>query len=342
MIRDACCVLRESGTKLVLEAAWRVVIAVRLTQHDNEPIYAARITQHAARITHHFNLNYFHRIVELSMTNLLWQRLTTQLEAKVAAFPGIAGIALKEPGAGLAMSINGPEIFPTASTIKIHVLTQLLRRAELGEIDLQERITIPAAEQVLGSGVLAYLTGAVELSLLDIATLMIIASDNTATNLCIERAGIAETNRLLQTFGLVETQLRRKMMDNIAAVRDQENVSTPAELVAMLELLHNGQPSAWVAQETLAILKKPNHGFIDRGVPADLVVANKPGWVDSAMCDAALVYLPRRPYLLAVMTKYALCNAVAQEHFIIDIAETVHATMRSLDLSNRYGRTVYP
>ena len=60
------------------------------------------------------------------------------------------------------------------------------------------------------------------------------------------------------------------------------------------------------------------------------------------MCDAALVYLPRRPYLLAVMTKYALCNAVAQEHFIIDIAETVHATMRSLDLSNRYGRTVYP
>lgn len=276
------------------------------------------------------------------MTNLLWQRLTTQLEAKVAAFPGIAGIALTDPTSGLTLGINADEIFPTASTIKIHVLVQLLRRAEQGEIDLQERITIPVADHVLGSGVLAYLTGAVELSLLDIATLMIIASDNTATNLCIERAGIAETNQWLQTLGLGETKVRRKMMDNIAAVRDQENVSTPAELVAMLSLLHQGQPSAWVATEALAILKKPNNGFIPRGVPVDLAVANKPGWVDSAMCDAAIIYLPRRPYLLAIMTKHALCNAVAQENFIIDITETVHATMRSFDLSNRYGRTVYP
>lgn len=276
------------------------------------------------------------------MTNLLWQRLTTQLEAKVAAFPGIAGIALRDPTSGLTLGINAAEIFPTASTIKIHVLVQLLRRAELGEIDLQERITIPVADHVLGSGVLAYLTGAVELSLLDIATLMIIASDNTATNLCIERAGIAETNQWLQTLGLVETKVRRKMMDNIAAVRDQENVSTPAELVTMLSLLHTGQPSAWVAAEALAILKKPNNGFIPRGVPADLAVANKPGWVDSAMCDVAIIYLPRRPYLLAVMTKHALCSAVAQENFIVDITETVHATMRSFDLSNRYGRTVYP
>lgn len=275
------------------------------------------------------------------MTNLFWQRLEQQLAEKVAVFPGVAGIALQDLSGGLTLGINADEIFPTASTIKIHVLTQLLQRAEVGEVDLHKRITIDPADHVLGSGVIAYLDGPVELSLRDIATLMMIASDNTATNLCIEQAGIGATNAFLQTMGLQQTLLRRKMMDNIAAVREEENVSTPAELVAMLALLQRGEPSATVAEQVLSIMQKPNGGFINRGVPATVAVANKPGWIDAAMCDAALVYLPRRPYLLAVMTKYALCDAVAQEQFIIDISATVYATMKALDTSSRYGRVVY-
>ncbi|MEZ4674206.1 MAG: serine hydrolase [Caldilineaceae bacterium] len=275
------------------------------------------------------------------MTNLLWQRLQRELERKVAAFPGVAGIALRELGAGLSFGINADEVFPTASTIKIHVLTKLLQRAEAGELDLDERIAITPSDHVLGSGVIAYLDGPLTLSLRDLATLMMIASDNTATNLCIERAGIAETNVLLQSLGLRETILRRKMMDNISAMREQENVSTPAELIAMIEFLHNGQPSATVAEQALTIMKKHNYGFIDRGVPATVAVANKPGWIEAVMCDAALIYLPRRPYLLAVMTKYALCDAVMQENFIVDISATVYATMKSLDASSRYGRIVY-
>ncbi len=275
------------------------------------------------------------------MTNLFWQRLEQQLTEKIAAFPGVAGIALQDLSGGLTLGINADEIFPTASTIKIHVLTKLLQRAEAGEIDLAKRITIDPADHVLGSGVIAYLDGPVELSLRDIATLMIIASDNTATNLCIEQAGIAATNAFLQTLGLQQTLLRRKMMDNIAAVREEENVSTPAELVAMLALLQRGEPSTTVAEQVLSIMQKPNGGFINRGVPTTVTVANKPGWIDTAMCDAALVYLPRRPYLLAVMTKYALCGAVAQEQFIIDLSATVYATMNALDTSSRYGRVVY-
>lgn len=80
------------------------------------------------------------------MTNLLWQRLQSQLETKVAAFPGVAGIALLEAGEGLAINIHAKEIFPTASTIKIHVLARLLQRAEAGELDLAERVTIAASD----------------------------------------------------------------------------------------------------------------------------------------------------------------------------------------------------
>jgi beta-lactamase class A len=272
--------------------------------------------------------------------NLLWERLERQLHGLADEFPGVAGIALRDLVGGLTLQINGDDLFPTASTIKIHILTQLLARAERGELDLQERIPLPA-ELTLGSGVLAYLEGPLELTLLDVAILMIIVSDNTATNLCIDRVGIEETNELLRSLGLTSTRLRRKMMDHIAAVREQENISTPLELVQMLTLLHEGKPSPWVAQKTLEILKKPNLGFLERGLPDGIEIANKPGWVEAARCDAGLVYLPRRPYVLAVMTKYSQCGTVAHEDFIARVSSTVHATVSLLDQSNRYGRIVY-
>lgn len=275
-------------------------------------------------------------------TSLFWQRLEDQLRTLIAGFPGIVGVAVKELAEGATLAINADEVFPTASTIKIHVLIQLLARAEAGELDLQQRIAIQPESHVLGSGVLAYLTGPVELTLLDLATLMIIASDNTATNLCIDAAGLEATDALIQRLGLTQTRLRRKMMDHIAAVREQENVATPHELVTVFDLLHRGEPSPWVAQGVLEILKKPKHGFIDRALPATVAVANKPGWVEGAMCDAALVYLPRRPYAVALMTKHGMGSALEQEQFLFTLAATIHDSMVNLARSNRYGRLVYP
>ena len=275
------------------------------------------------------------------MTTLFWQKLEDQLQTLIAGFPGIAGVALKELTTGTFLAINGDEIFPTASTIKIHVLLQLLTRAEAGDLHLQQRIAVPPEQHVLGSGVLAYLNGPVELTLLDLAILMIIASDNTATNLCIDAAGIEATNGLIQRLGLTQTQLRRKMMDHIAAVREQENVATPNELVTIFELLHQGAPSPWVAQQALEILKKPKQGFIDRALPATVTIANKPGWVEGVMCDAALVYLPRRHYAVALMTKYGMVSAREQEQFLFTLAATIHEHIANLDRSNRYGRIVY-
>jgi beta-lactamase class A len=275
-------------------------------------------------------------------TPLLWQQLERELQRLVSDFPGVAGVALKELTTGLTLEINADEIFPTASTIKIHVLVQLLTRAEAGELDLQQRVAVSPDGHVLGSGVLAYLNGPVALTLLDLAILMIIASDNTATNLCIDAAGLEGTNALIQRLGLHQTRLQRKMMDHLAAVREQENIATPNELVRLFHLLYEGQPSPWVAEQALAILKKPKHGFIDRALPPTVTVANKPGWVDGVMCDAALVELPRRPYLVALMTKHGMVSPLAQEQFLFTLAQTIHSHLVNLDASNRYGRLVYP
>ena len=131
-----------------------------------------------------------------------WQRLETQVNGLCNAFPGVMGVCIKELTQENSLHVRSDELFPTASTIKIHVLTQLLTRAERGELDLSQKIRVTPEMLTPGSGVLTYLDGTVELSVLDLANLMIIVSDNTTTNLCIDMAGMDETNALLRDLGL--------------------------------------------------------------------------------------------------------------------------------------------
>lgn len=272
--------------------------------------------------------------------NSLLQCLEARVNRRVDDFPGVAGVCLKDLRTGDGFASRGDELFPTASTIKIHVLTQLLRRVERGELDLNQMIRITPPMITPGSGVITYLEGEVSLSLLDIAILMIIVSDNTATNLCIDLAGIADTNTLLRELGLSKTTLRRKMQDQAAIARNDENVATPAECVQMMELLDQGKPSAFVAERCLSILKKPKSGPFNRALPPTTVLANKPGGMERVRCDAGIVYLARRPYALAVMTKFAVCEPPDQEGFIIDVTRLIHEHMLVLDSTSEYGQGI--
>ena len=267
----------------------------------------------------------------------LWKRLEERLTRKIEGFAGVAGVSVKDLTRGDGVSVHGGEEFPTASTIKIHILTRLLSRAEAGEIDLGERIKITPEKHGAGSGVLHYMENEPDVSVLDVAILMIIVSDNTATNMCIDWAGIEATNALLGEMGLTATKLRRKMMDSEAIHRGDENVSTPNELVAMLEMLHQGKPSPKVAEQVLRIISKPKSAPLNRAVPSNLVVANKPGGMERVRCDAGIVFLGDRPYAIAVMTKFGLEDAIRQEGFIVDLVQDVHQTMAVLDSTNDFG-----
>ena len=271
----------------------------------------------------------------------MWQRLEHRVADLVDDFPGVAGVCVRDLTCRKGFSIRGDELFPTASTIKIHVLTQPLLRAERGEIDLNEKLTLQPEMLVPGSGVLTYLEGGIALSWLDIAILMIMVSDNSATNLCIDLAGIDATNALLRDLGLQKTVLRRKMQDRDAIAASRENVATPAECVEMMALLFAGKPTPKVAEQCLAILKKPNSSsMFNRAVPATVPLANKPGGMELVRCDAGIVYLPRRPYAMAVMTKFAMCEPTDQERSVIEMARAIHATMTVLDGTSEYGQGI--
>jgi beta-lactamase class A len=273
--------------------------------------------------------------------DLIWQHLQHDVKTLVDTFAGVAGISVLDLMSGERFQPHGDELYPTASTIKIHILTQLCLRAERGEVDLAQRVRIDQNERVLGSGVLAYLEGPTELTLLDIAILMIIVSDNTATNICLQHAGLEATNQLLETLGLTQTKVRRKMMDHLAAVQEQENVSTPNELVQLMAMLRQGHPNGSAAARVLEILRKPKNSTLREALPEGTIFANKPGYVEGARCDVGIVELARRPYIIALMSKYAMGSPREHSDALVEMARTIHRHFLALDRSNQFGRTVY-
>ena len=274
------------------------------------------------------------------VNSAVWSGLEDRLRAIVDGFPGVLGVYVKELTRADAFGINADLEFPTASTIKIHILTQLLLRAERGELDLDEIMHIGPEMYVPGSGVVTYLEKGVDLTILNVAVLMIIVSDNTATNICIDLAGIDDTNDMVRGLGLSSTTLRRKMQDHEAVARNQENTATPADCVAMLEHLYNGRPTPGVARQCLEILKKPKGAALTIAIPEGVPLANKPGAMGGVRNDAGIVFLDRRPYAIAMMSTFGRTEPYLHDRALVDVARTVHETMVAIDSASEYGQVI--
>src|SRR5439155_1192337 len=146
---------------------------------------------------------------------------------------GVVGYAVLDLTSGDRIGHLSDETFPTASTIKIAIVYELFEQVEEGKIRLADTIALDRSKAVGGTGVLIHM-GTPTLSILDYATLMVTLSDNTATNVLIDRLGMENVAVRATALGLTHTKLRRHMMDTAAARRGDENVSTPNELVRLL------------------------------------------------------------------------------------------------------------
>ena len=169
---------------------------------------------------------------------ILRARFEASVRSIVDEVDGVMGVTIEDLKSGERLSLNGDLVFTQASAIKLPLLVELFRQAEDGRHDLDAPVTLTEGDVVPGSGVLRRLTaGQVTMTLLDIATLMIIVSDNTATNMIIDRVGMDQVNETMARLGLGETKLQRKMMDADAWSENRENLSTPNEQAKLLALL---------------------------------------------------------------------------------------------------------
>jgi beta-lactamase class A len=197
-----------------------------------------------------------------------------RMQEITARIDGVAGYLFLDLTSGDRIGHLERETFPTASTIKLAIVYELFKQADEGTIRLDETITLDRAKAVGGSGVLFEL-GTPTLSIRDYAALMVTLSDNTATNVLIDRLGMENIAKRMQALGLNATKLRRHMMDTAAARRGDENVSTPDELVRLLQAMYGatdarlGVPSA-----AIELLKKPKESRLRKGLPPDVAVAD--------------------------------------------------------------------
>jgi beta-lactamase class A len=228
------------------------------------------------------------------LQNELKAKFERRIHDIAAHADGVVGYLIVDQSSGERIAHLERETFPTASTIKLAIVYELFKQVEEGKLRLEETIALERAKAVGGSGVLFEL-GTPTLSIRDYATLMVTLSDNTATNVLIDRLGMDAIAKRMELLGLNGTKLRRHMMDTAAARRGDENVSTPDELVRLLQQM----PAAGID-----LLKKPKESRLRKGLPQGVAVADKPGELDGVRVDAGIVYAKNRPYVFCVMTTF--------------------------------------
>src|SRR5437899_1680006 len=149
---------------------------------------------------------------------LLWQKLESTIDDVDRSLDGVLGVAILDLGSGRKVLLHADEVFPQASSIKVAVLAELYRQAQTGKLKLTDLYTVQTNDLVPDSDIMSGLTpGVSRITLRDLATMMVAVSDNSATNVLIDRVGMENVNTFLDSLGLTHIRLRRRMMDLKAA-----------------------------------------------------------------------------------------------------------------------------
>ena len=260
-----------------------------------------------------------------------------ELQSAIDDVQGIVGVAAKHLHTGQEFSHNAKVVFFTASTLKVPLLAELYRQVDEGIIDLTKRVELTDDLRVPGSGVFKELASGLQPTVRDAAMLMIIISDNTATDILYDIVGRGNLEATMKKWGLMQTHIPMSVRQLLysAVDLDPENadhtlalcsdrlfngkfnlssdaydetksdVSSPADMARLLELLHSGEIlSAESTQGALDILKRQQlRTVIPHALPVGTSAAHKTGSYLGVRADVGIVYAPNGPYTVAIMAK---------------------------------------
>ena len=277
--------------------------------------------------------------------------LLERIREAAEGFERVLGVSVKHLGTGEAASLNGGELFPTASVFKVPVIVALYRQVDAGAVSLDEKVVLREEDKVPGSGILKELSPGLEITLRDLVTLMMIVSDNTATDLVVERVGLENVNATLRRLGLERTRVVadcRDILFDLIGLNDlpdeektldlfreraraavlkgswslgveNNDVTTPDEMLRLLEMIVEGEAasreSCDAILETMSRCQTGSYR-IEKYLPREKVeIAHKTGSLPGIRNDAGVVTLldGGDRYIISCFTREAVDVYSAEE-----------------------------
>ncbi len=261
-----------------------------------------------------------------------------RIQALADGFEGVVGVAAKDFATGREIRLNDEVIFPTASTFKTVLLYELYRQVDQGKVDPTSRMVLTDEMRVPGSGVLQDLDAGASLTIKDFATLMIVVSDNAATDQIYKLVGLDPVAETLERLGMHQTHLpmgcwgilsklhdldsddpnltyeelkrlldeKESGPDSFALKETPENdISTPSDMLILLEAIERGEGLSSSSRDAVIdiMLRQKFAERIPGMLPFGTRVAHKTGSIHGVRNDVGIVTYGDKKYAIALMSK---------------------------------------
>ncbi|QTD43097.1 serine hydrolase [Sporosarcina sp. Te-1] len=242
--------------------------------------------------------------------------LQNAIERSVENVKGNWSVAVEEITGGSTFTLLGDRQFYAASLIKIPIMVTVFKLAEKGELRLRDQLILEAEDQVGGCGVLQHMSPGIQLPLYDLVTLMMIQSDNTATNMLIDLLGLERIQSVMGEIGMRQSEIHHKLMI-VPVDRKATNRITALDMTTVLRLLAKGEcVSLHASQQMIRIMKQQqlSNGFTSiLPVPQDAIVgsisdwevASKTGNVEGITHEAAILYAGKKAIAITILSEDA-------------------------------------
>lgn len=241
--------------------------------------------------------------------------LSGRVGAIAASLPGVLGVYARTLAEGPPLiAYRASERFPTASIVKVLIMTTAYALDEAQPGVLDDRIVFHSDDLIGGSDFMAGAKDGRSFTVRELIVPMITVSDNTAANLLIAHLGIEAINETGARAGMTRTRLARRFLDYTAIAHHNDNLSTPADMGRLLYLIEHGAregvrtivSSRHCVAMLDVMLRQTDRDAIPAALPPHVAVANKTGEIDGTRNDVAVVApFGDSPLILAVMTKDA-------------------------------------
>jgi beta-lactamase class A len=228
--------------------------------------------------------------------------LGDSLKPFIEAHRGKVAVAVKNLATDETWSHNADEVMPTASLIKVAIMVEAYRQADAKKLDLGKHVTLTKDDKVQGSGILtSHFSDGAAFPVRDAVRLMMVYSDNTATNLVLDQVGIKNVNETTAKLGMPETRINAKVFKGSTTSVDQERTkkyslgsTTAKDMIGLLELIRKEKAaSAESCKAMIGHMKAcTDKDTVVRFLPAGTVVAHKGGATNQVRTNAAIIYVP--------------------------------------------------